>query len=294
VGLRLSDQQSSVDFINVFDEVIPLVGTTSAALSRDFVVAGSIVVTNDSKTQTYLEGIDYRLIVIGGTTSIERLITGNIVDGESVLVSYQIQTGGTVKYRSITDGVSVNLTLPKYVNFNLSYSSIDNEISSGFAITPLNDSRSIGFGAQIDYPLGRWTLGGSYQLGDTEADITSFTSQQTSVHARVSIGSSTSMQLGAYSYKSDIADSMEDLDQQGLTFGLNSFLPGGWSLRYSGRYSENDGGSVFREELRHNLNLNWGYRLVRVSIGAVQSVVTQGNNEQKYLQANARLTRYFR
>jgi hypothetical protein len=131
-------------------------------------------------------------------------------------------------------------------------------------------------------------------FSDSETDITSSVSEQSDVYAQVSLPSGAALQLGVQNFKKEHTDSPEDIEMLGFTVGFTGRLPGGWYLNYTGRYSENDGGTVLREELRHTLRLNWGYRLVRFSIDAQHAVSTQGDNEYTYRQANARLTRYFR
>jgi hypothetical protein len=183
----------------------------------------------------------------------------------------------------------------KYLTLNMTYSDVDNKISSGFEQTPVNDSSGVSLGASIGFPLGnRLTVGGSYTFSDYESDITSSVSKQSDVYAQVSLPRGAALQLGAQNFKREHTDSPEDIEMLGFTVGLTGRLPGGWYLNYTGRYSENDGGTVLREELRHTLRLNWGYRLVRFSIDAHHTVSTQGVNEQTYRQVQARLTRYFR
>jgi hypothetical protein len=111
-----SDRDSKVSTVSVFDEPKVLVGTTPSELNRDFVITESVVVTNEDRTQTFAEGIDYRLFTVGAVTSIERIITGNILDGQTVLVSYDVSTGGTVEYRSIGQSLSVNLALLRWAS----------------------------------------------------------------------------------------------------------------------------------------------------------------------------------
>jgi hypothetical protein len=295
LGLRQNGQESSVKFLSVFDEVVTLAGTDAVTISRDFVVANTVVVTNSAKTQTYVEGLDYRLFVIGGTTSIERLITGNIDDGQTVLVSYEIQSGGTVEYGSFSQRVSLTLSMFGHITLSMSFNNVDNKISSGFADTPINDSKSVALRANVGYPLGnRWKVGGSYTFSDSFSDITSSVSSQSDIFALASLPGGATLQLGVQNFKRDNAESPEDDEMLGFTVGLTGRLPGGWFVTYNSRYSENQGGTVLREELRHNLNLNWGYRLVRFSIEASHTDSTQGDYEHTYRQVNARLTRYFR
>jgi hypothetical protein len=295
LGLRQTGQESSVDFISVFDEVVMLAGTDAVTLSKDFIVASTIVVTNSAKTQTYVEGLDYRLFVIGGTTSIERLITGNIDEGQTVLVSYEFQSGGTVEYGSFSQNVGLSLSMFKHIKLGMTFNNVENKISEGFANTPISSSRGVTLRANVGYPLGnRWRVGGSYVFSDNYSDITSSVSSNSNVFAVANISGGATLQLGVQNFKRDNADSPEDVEMLGFTVALAGRLTRRWFLNYSGRYSQNKGGTDLREELRHDLRLNWGYRLVRLSIDVSHSASTQGGNEHTSLQANARLTRYFR
>ncbi|MCJ7558264.1 MAG: hypothetical protein MUP90_15310, partial [Gammaproteobacteria bacterium] len=87
-GLRAdrTDQESSSDQIMVFDESVVLIGTNQVALANSFILQSSVIVRNVPKTQVFVEGLDYRLVTIGSQTSIQRLIGGNIFDGQTVLV----------------------------------------------------------------------------------------------------------------------------------------------------------------------------------------------------------------
>jgi hypothetical protein len=91
----------------------------------------------------------------------------------------------------------------------------------------------------------------------------------------------------------DNEDTPEDVDYLGYTVGLSSILPGGVRLTYSGRYFEDTGGGLAKEELRHGLRLDWGYRRVRFFLNADRTNSKQGGSRQSYFRVNARLSRYF-
>ncbi|MBL0125667.1 MAG: hypothetical protein IPP88_24395 [Betaproteobacteria bacterium] len=79
----------------IVGERIVLNGTAPAALLQARVTAGSVVVTNASRTQVFIEGIDYVLTIIGNSTRVQSLLSGSILDGEAVLVDYLFDIGGT-------------------------------------------------------------------------------------------------------------------------------------------------------------------------------------------------------
>ena len=91
----------------------------------------------------------------------------------------------------------------------------------------------------------------------------------------------------------DNGETTEDLEYLGYTLSLSSMLPGDVRLSYSGRYFDDTGGSLAKEEWRHGLRLDWGYRRVRFFLNADHTTSKQGANEQTYYRVTARLSRYF-
>ncbi len=87
---ELRDRNPKAEVGQVFDEAITL-SNAPVALSKPDVVADSIVVTDLSGGIVYEEGTDYVVLVTGRITQIQRLATGAIADGETVLVDYQFE-----------------------------------------------------------------------------------------------------------------------------------------------------------------------------------------------------------
>jgi len=294
LGLDRTDQKSDTDQVTVFDESLVLAGTSPVRLARDFVVVETVVITNVPKTQVFVEGVDYRLVTIGSTTSVERLITGSIVDGQTVLVTYDFLTGGTVKYDTLNEGLSLNLTLFRYYNLFFQYFNTSNDIVSGVATTPLNDVRRIEVGGRADYPLSqRWTVGGEYRYRDQQEDISPYTGHRLDTYAQVELPLNTSLRVGYILEQADIENSLEDIDATRYTVGLNTRLWGGVVLGYNADYLEDDGGTVYREELRHALRIDWGYRLVRFTLRADTADITQGDVRRDYTRVMGQVTRVF-
>ena len=293
-GMRRTDQQSDTDRFTVFDESVVLVGTVPVALSRDFVVIESVVVTNVPKTQTFIPDIDYRLVTIGSTTTIERLIGGNIDDGQTVLVTYDALTGGTLKYDTLSQGFSINLGLWRYASLYFIYNDTDNDVIEGIATTPLNDVNRIEFGGRVNYPFNSgWSMGGEYRHTRQDEDISPYTRNIYEAFTQSRKYWNTSVRFLIHHETVDYERSREDVDLYRYMLGIKSRLPGGVLLAYHGEYSEDTGGSLPREELRHTLSLNWAYRQVLFSLRAVSSEITQGDTNQNNKRVTAMLRRVF-
>jgi hypothetical protein len=161
MGTNRNDQEAAADTIEIFDERVTLVGAVPVPLNNTFVLEETVAVTNLTQTQTFVEGLDYRLVTIGSTTTIERIITGAILDGEEVLVSYEFQTGGTTAYRDDRQQVGVSLSFIIYINVFANWSNVDNSIINGDPTLPLNDVTSLDTGVSVNVPFATsWSVGG--------------------------------------------------------------------------------------------------------------------------------------
>jgi hypothetical protein len=294
LGMQRTDQQSDTDRVTVFDEAAVLVGTVPVALSRDFVVVESVVVTNVSKTQTFVPGLDYRLVTIGSTTTIERLITGVIDDGQTVLITYDALTGGSVEYDTFTQGFSINLGLWRYASVFLNYNDTSNDVISGVATTPLNDVNRIEFGGRLDYPFNSgWMAGGEYRHTRQDEDISPFTRDIYEVYTQTASYWNTSIRLLVHHETVEYEYSLEDVDLYRYMLGITSRLPGGIILAYNTEYSEDTGGTQLRKERRHSLRLDWAYRQVLFTLRADSSDITRGDNNRNNKRITALLRRVF-
>lgn len=294
VGMQRTDQKSDTDQVTIFDEAVVLVGTVPVALSHDFVVVESVVVTNQPKTQIFIADIDYRLVTIGSTTSIERLITSSIEDGQTVLVTYDVRTGGTVKYDTLTQGFSINLGLWRYANLFLNYNDSSNDVTEGIATTPLNDVNRIEVGGRLDYPFNSgWTVGGEYRYTSQDEDISPFTRNMYEAFTQTARYWNTSIRLLVHHETVDYERSREDVDLYRYMLNINSRLPGGVILAYNAEYTEDTGGTLLREEKRHSLTLNWAYRQVLFTLQAARSDITRGDSNRDNKRVTALLRRVF-
>ncbi|RMD81249.1 MAG: hypothetical protein D6815_12260 [Candidatus Dadabacteria bacterium] len=105
---EIRDRNPTEQMGQVFDERITL-STAPVALANPDVDDTSIVVTDLSGGVVYTRGADYVVIVTGRITQIQRLATGAIADGETVLVDYEYQL--VAKSNILASGVNQNTSL---------------------------------------------------------------------------------------------------------------------------------------------------------------------------------------
>ena len=147
------DQQASEQQAQVIGEHVTLVGTALVPLNNQQVVASSVVVNNLTRTQVFVEGRDYVLSQLGLTTRIQRVIGGNILDGQEVLVDYAFATGGTFALSQLDNTVSLNWGIKSYLNVYVRHLDSAPQLISGVPTSPINPATDTLYGTRAEYPL---------------------------------------------------------------------------------------------------------------------------------------------
>jgi hypothetical protein len=239
-----TDQESTTDTVQVFDEAVILLGTVPVDLAQDFVVPGTVVVRNFDKTQLYVEDLDYRLTIVGSVTRIERLINGNILDGETVLVDYEYQTSGTAEFDTLRPGATMSFSFPRFVSASVRYYRQDTELLSGELTTPINDQDVLEYSVSADVPVGRrWKFAADYRHRDVSEEISPSVSDTFSISMNATLWQATRLTLGARLYQVDLERSEEDIDDRQLSLGISARPLARTSVSYNIAYSRDVGGS---------------------------------------------------
>ncbi len=289
-----TDQVVGVDQVSVFDERITLSGTSLVDLRNPNVVSGTIVVRNLSQTQVYGEGLDYRVVVVGNTTSIQRLLGGSILDGETVLVDYDYRPGGTVNFDSLGQSYSASATVLRHLTVFANYHNRSNSIRGGTPTQPLNDMSAVEVGAYIHYPLGRgWAVGGEVRHTDRDEDIAPYVRDYYQAYVEVPVPGTARFRLAAYREKTDNANSPEDVDLVRYTADVQTRLWGSVYGIVNAEHERDTGGTLERKRNGQSLGVDWNYRRVRFTLRAQHLEETQGTVRREDTIVRAYLTRDF-
>jgi hypothetical protein len=178
-GLRLDrhEQIASSPQTSVIGEFQALSGTTYVTLGRPYIALGSIAVFNASRSQAFVQGIDYALLVVGTETRIQRLIGGRILDGEQVLVDYTYDTGGTYSYRQLDQTLNLGWNISRNAGLFFRRLQSTPRLTSGLPSFPLNEVRSDVYGARADLPWNpgiALTLGGNIERENRQETISPY------------------------------------------------------------------------------------------------------------------------
>lgn len=294
LGARRTDQVSENDRAQVFDEPAVLLSTDLVTLRNDFVLAETVVVRNEPKTQVFLDGIDYRLVTVGGSTSIQRLVGGNIADGQTVLLDYAYLTGGTVEFDTLSQNYVADIRFSNIFSAYARLSDRNNTVIGGTPVIPLNDIRSMQLGARVDIPFAnRWAVGGEYLYTNQSEDISSYVRNSYDLYAEVALPLTTSLRFVVHQETINNEGSNENVDLIQYRASLRSRPLRGIILSWDSDYLEDVGGSLYRERMSHVLGMQWVYRQMRILLRGEQVSETLGTTVRDNTRVTAQIQRAF-
>jgi hypothetical protein len=291
-----NDRKSSSDTQDVIDEPHILAGTVREPLRNELVIQSTVVVTNADKTQTFEEGNDYRLIQDGATTLIQRLVGGNILDGQRVLVSYSYRTGGTFKFSSTVQAIQGNLTLLRYYNLFALYRYFDQSVRSGQPTTPLNSGfrTEVGVGADVPF-ITDWRIGGEARYEHLDDDFSPFDRQSYRGFLELPVALITAgrLNLGVWRELVDNKKSPEDVDLYRYSALFRARPWRRMTLTAEASHQKDTGGTLETSRDYASLGARWRMRELSFTLEARAQRDKQGDNRRDTSYVRALLKREF-
>ena len=296
--LERREQSATAAQATVTGERITLTGITPVPLAQLRVVAGSVTVSNTGRTQTYVEGLDYRLTVLGLATRVERLVGGAILDGQDVLVDYQYDTGGTFSVDQIDHALNVNWGLAGKLDVYVRYFESSPELTAGTPTSPLNEVRSTLAGSRADVPVDSGyglVVGGLLEYEDRRETISPSRRRQAEAYVQTHEPFSGSGQLRftARRVVQDYLLSTQDVDLTGYDVRLAARDVDGPEISVIASYERDTGASVERTRTLASARLLWRYRRASLRMEYTRLHESQGTFEQDRTVAQILLRRDF-
>lgn len=295
---------AAIALANIYGEQQQLSGTASVPLIREFIDITTIQVFNLTRTQQYCPDTtplpagctvaDYRIIVIGALTQIQRLATGNILDGQSLLIDYAFQTGGDAKYTSLDWGIQTNLTL--YRNFSIfaNYRQLDYRLISGTPSVPMNQIHFTQYGMRIDQPvLSGFTVGAEALFENQDEEIAPYRRDSYTSYMQTPVYQRSSLRLSARKASVNYLNSAEGVKLIGWSARMNTGPWGNAVMTAELNHEQDDGGSLPRSNEQLTLGVNWRFRELSLRGEGLRSKETQGSYQREYSLARILLTRRF-
>jgi len=293
LGYQRNDRESLEPQISVIEEAVVLVGTFPVSLSRDFVITDTVVVRNETGTQTLIEGVDYRLIEIGSRTQIERSIGGSILDGETVLVDYDAETGGTFEYDQIDQTLNADFRFAKYHNVFFRYRNNRQILKSGFPTLPFNSVRALEIGLREQLPL-RWfglQLYGEARYLQQDEDINPYDQKSILVSVQAPLPYRLKLNVSASRNFVNNLNSDEDADMTVFNSNLTWQARKNLTVRAEGYYDKDTGGTILRTRTKAKIGAQWRFRKISVGMDARYEKQQQGEIESDVYEIWLRIRR---
>ena len=288
------DQTAETAVFTIFGEEHELIGTTQVNLSRQFVVDSSIVVSNTGRSQIYIEDLDYRVLRVGSTTQIQRLASGNILDGQAVLVDYDYLTGGTFAYNLVNNNLQLQWNLSRYYELYIRYRDSQQKLREGNPTIPLNSITSYTYGGNASQPLlNGITLGGQAYIQDHYEDINPFLLHYLDAYTDLPLPRMTKLRLSMRRQLIDNENSVEDVD---LTAYLLRLQARPWlrtQMSYEFNHETDTGGTLKRLLKIQRLQFRWAFRQLSLSANANYTQEQQGNTDRDRWSIRVNMLRSF-
>lgn len=282
-GVRydLHDQHAVASQTPVLGERITLTGTTYSALAHQHVTAGSVTLSNLTRTQTFIEGHDYTLTVVGLETRVQRLIGGNILDGQDVLVDYSYDVGGTYAYTQTDQTMNLGWNLRSYLNLYYRLYDSAPQLTSGAPTFQLNTIRSNLFGARTDLPLAKsfeLMVGGGWELEDRRETISPYRriAEDAYVQTEEPLFSSGTLRFSTRRLRVDYENSIQNINLTGYDFRYWSRHWFGLDVSADAGYEVDTGTPVERSRVTASLKAQWRYRKASLTFDLGHTRETQG------------------
>lgn len=170
------NRNAAAAFLNITNESHVLLDSTVVFLNHRNIDTSIIVVTNSAGTRSYIRDLDYQIIEhLSGFIEIRRMATGDISNGDPVLVDYIVRQNPSFGFSTAQNHYRVSLgfwenTLQFYSRYRQQrHSGLEEE--SNFVLEGLNDTVS---GCQLN--LNNMNVSAEYE--DYGSDLTPYTASR--------------------------------------------------------------------------------------------------------------------
>lgn len=296
-----NDRDSTLDVVDKKSESIRLDGLQKVALAFPHVTEQYKkveVIHADPARQhiTLLPGIDYELeIPVVGTAYIRRLGTINLQSGETVLVSYQYRTGGSVSYTSFNQNYHAQLDFFDYYSIYISYSDTEAELKEGLPTIPVTSTTYVRTGARVDHPFMHddLTLGAEAIREEMDDEISPYIRHSYETYMQALMFSDTRLRLSSRRVIQDNQNTTTDVDLRRQSARLSVYPFPRSSLSFEMSNEKDTGGSTHRRIKEKAITAQWRIRKLVFSLDGRSIVETQGPNKREHNVFMARLNREF-
>lgn len=297
----IRDQKASGEQVRIIGEHATFTGTTLVKLNAQQVVPGTVVVSNLTRSQIFSEGVDYVVSAVGLDTRIQRLIGGNILEGQEVLIDYATSVGGTYAINQLDQGVNLSWSPQRYLSLYVRHLNSSPRLASGMPTFQLNPSKSTVYGARADVPLSvlseEAVVGGFSEQESRQEVVAPYRRLQYEAYAQttVSLIGRSGIRVGTRHTKVDYElTPLYGVNLVGYDARFWSRLPYGIELSIDARRERDTGALIPRESSYATARANWRYRSFVATFHLTRLHDTQGTAERTRTRGELLMRRNFR
>lgn len=287
-ALRLDErrQQALAAQAEVIGEQVTLSGIGYSTLGNPRVIAGSLLVSNATRTQTYIEGVDYSVSPLGLNTRLQRLVGGHIVDGETLLVDYSYDPGGTYAYREADQTTNLNWVWSRYVNVFVRQYTASPRLLSGTPSFPFNEVHSRASGLRADLPLNpgfAFTVGGGSERENRQETLAPYSrlGKDIYIQSDESIFGLGYLRAAKRRMLLDYGNPLQNSDLHGYELRYWAHFGVGTDLNAAISEDRDVGNAIPRRRRERSLGLQWRERKFTFNLSLVNTDEVQGTFERK-------------
>ncbi len=297
-ALRYDDRNQSAASLTapIIGERHALAGVVLVALDRQRVVAGSVRVSNEARTQAFVEGRDYLLSVIGVQTRLQRLVTGDLTDDQTVLVDYAFETGGSFGSSQLDQTINLSWSWHNRISVFTRFFNSTPRLTAGIPLLTLNAVRSTTVGAHAELPLSRvWNVGGNVEHEDHRETILSFkrNAGDLFVQWEEALFGQGGIRVGVRRQRVTYDAIAQDVDLTGYDVRYRVFTTSGLEVQADWSSDTDVGSAVRRQHSFGSLRARWSYRQLLMTLSVTRAYERQGSLQTMHTIGQCLLQRYF-
>jgi hypothetical protein len=263
----------------VFGERHLMSGLGVVAVDRPNVDVATVRVVNETRTQVFIEGRDYLLITVGSQVRLQRIVTGDILDGQTVLLDYEFATGGSYGTRQLDQSVNLFWAWSSRSSLYARWLDSSPRLVSGEPTLALNVVRGRTVGVQTEQPLGAlWSVGGTLEhenRRETILPLKRLSADAFILWEEAFIGSG-GIRIGLRRQKVDYEQSLQDVDLTGWDLRYRVYAIQDVDIQADWSAEKDDGAEVVRKTELASLRARWRMRQLTMTLSVSRALEQQG------------------
>jgi hypothetical protein len=209
------------------------------------------------------------------------LLSGNILDGEEVLLDYVFDVGGTYASSQLDQSLNLNWAVSNMLSVYLRVSDSAPSLRSGTPTAPLNPAQTRLIGARADVPLSsriELVAGGQLEREDHRELLSPYVRSLGGIYLQgeMPLETRNNYRLGAQRTRVSAANLLQDSDLISYDLTLGWRFNTGLSLNAIGLYERDSGAPELRVRKSATLKANWRYRRLNFSADLSRTREQQG------------------